>query len=289
MRYIINLFITFINIFDFLMRLTLKKKFKNLLFDKIQQNYQKIKINNLDMIFYSPGSIQSWRLDTFFLKEPQTLKWIEGFKNYNLNKIVFWDIGANIGLYSIYSCIVHPKNNIDVVAFEPSPNNYKSLSTNVSLNSLDQSITIVTNPLNSTNIISNFYETSNIDGSALNSFSNKINFEGKKFEPLISFKTIGLKLDFLLDHKFLNIPNFIKIDVDGNEHLILEGFKKHLSNSNILEILVEVNENYQEQFNSIKKIMDFNNLKLYEKYPAAINGSYDKKFMKTFNYLFKRN
>ena len=71
--------------------------------------------------------------------------------------------------------------------------------------------------------------------------------------------------------------------------MILEGFKKHLSNTNILEILVEVNENFKEQSNSINKIMNLNNFKLVQKYPAAINENYDEKFMKTFNYLFIRN
>jgi FkbM family methyltransferase len=289
MKIIINLFENIINFLDFLFKTLFKKNFKGFLFDKLQQNFRIIKINNLDVKFYCPGSVSTWRLDTFFSKEPQTLKWVENFKKYNLKKILFWDIGANIGLYSIYSCFVNDLNKINVVAFEPSPNNYKILCSNISTNNLDKNILLFANPLNSSNIISNFYESSNIDGSALNSFSNTVNFEGKQFKPSISFKTIGFSLDFLINNNFLDIPNFIKIDVDGNEHLILEGFKKHLSNSNILEILVEVNENYQEQFNSIKKIMDFNNLKLYEKYPAAINGSYDKKFMKTFNYLFKRN
>ena len=289
MKIIINLFVSIINFLDFLFKIILKKNFKGLLFDKLQQNFRTIKINNLDLKFYCPGSIPAWRLDTFFSKEPQTLKWIEDFKKYNLDKIVFWDIGANIGLYSIYSCIVNDQNKIDVVAFEPSPNNYKSLSMNISLNNLSKNVLLFTNPLNSKNIASNFYESSNIDGSALNSFSNLFDFEGNQFEPSTSFKTIGWKLDFLVDNKFLNIPNFIKIDVDGNEHMILEGFKKHLSNTNILEILVEVNENFKEQSNSINKIMNLNNFKLVQKYPAAINENYDEKFMKTFNYLFIRN
>ena len=34
----------------------------------------------------------NYRIKTFFSKEPETLSWIDKFKN----KSVFWDIGANI-------------------------------------------------------------------------------------------------------------------------------------------------------------------------------------------------
>ena len=49
----------------------------------------------------------SLRVNTFYSKEPETLKWID---NFNEDKnIIFWDIGANIGLYSIYAALKFPK------------------------------------------------------------------------------------------------------------------------------------------------------------------------------------
>ena len=41
--------------------------------------------------------ITQYRADTFSSKEPKTLKWIEQFED---NKC-FWDVGANVGLYSL--------------------------------------------------------------------------------------------------------------------------------------------------------------------------------------------
>ena len=38
----------------------------------------------------------------FFSKEPETLEWID---NFSKDSSIFWDIGANIGLYSIYNSI----------------------------------------------------------------------------------------------------------------------------------------------------------------------------------------
>jgi hypothetical protein len=47
--------------------------------------------------FFTPNYITDPLVKEYFTKEPETIKWIDTFKNKN-NKIVFWDIGANIGI-----------------------------------------------------------------------------------------------------------------------------------------------------------------------------------------------
>ena len=56
----------------------------------------------------TPNLITTTRAKTFSSKEPDTLIWIDGF---NENSI-FFDIGANIGLYSLYTA--SHKRNIKV-------------------------------------------------------------------------------------------------------------------------------------------------------------------------------
>ena len=122
---------------------------------------------------------------------------------------------------------------------------------------------------------------------ALNSFANNFDFEGKKFDPILSYQTFGLTLDYLIDNSHLKIPNYIKIDVDGNEHLILKGLKNNLSKKEICEIMIEINENYKEQLDSITTTMMQSNFKLADKFKASI---LIKRiiFLKTYNYLFKK-
>ena len=48
-------------------------------------------------------------------------------------------------------------------------------------------------------------------------------------------------------------PNYIKIDVDGIEHLIIEGGEKVLLHTK--ELLVEINENFEEQNNNSSKYL----------------------------------
>jgi len=40
-----------------------------------------------------------WRFKTLFEKEPETIDWINSFRKED----VFWDIGANVGIYSIWA------------------------------------------------------------------------------------------------------------------------------------------------------------------------------------------
>ena len=58
----------------------------------------------------------------------------------------------------------------------------------------------------------------------------------------------------------LNIPqpDYIKIDVDGIEHLILKGGQIVLKN--IKGLLIEINDNYKEQAEKSKKLLLNSNL-----------------------------
>ena len=77
-------------------------------------------------------------METFFTKEPETLKWIDSFNDNK--KIIFWDIGANIGLYSIYAALKH--SDIEIISFEPSTSNLRILSRNISINKLEEKMKI---------------------------------------------------------------------------------------------------------------------------------------------------
>ena len=72
--------------------------------------------------FYTPNSICKMRADTLFTKEPETLEWIEKFSNINESKNVLIDIGANIGIYSLFNSVKFGNKSI---LFEPFPLNIK--------------------------------------------------------------------------------------------------------------------------------------------------------------------
>ncbi|MDA9974622.1 FkbM family methyltransferase [Candidatus Pelagibacter sp.] len=252
-------------------------------------SYQKLKFDKHQLKFFIPSSISEWRVSTMFEKEPDTIEWINNFKKDYKNKskdIIFWDIGSNIGLFSLYAAKIH--KNCKVYSFEPSTSNLRILSRNIDINDLSERIKILTLPLgNKNNKFLNFHETHFQEGAALNSYGVNFNYEGKKFSPKISYQIMGTTIDYLVENKIVEKPDFIKIDVDGTEHMILEGAKNTLKENRIKSILIEVNKKFQSQHLAILKTMKNNNFKitLNEK---SINFSDNHNFDYTNNYIFNK-
>jgi len=127
-----------------------------------------------------------------------------------------------------------------------------------------------------------------IEGGALNSFGENFGFDGKDFQSDMNYKLFGTSINYLLDNNILEIPDFIKIDVDGIEHLVLEGASKHLRNKKIKSLSIEINENFEDQYKKVLDIMKKNEFKiLYKKHNNDILDK-NSKFIKTFNYIFFR-
>lgn len=247
--------------------------------------YQEKIIDDKKFKFYTPNQITKWRIDTLFSKEPDTIKWIKNFKDNN--KIIFWDIGANIGLYSIYAAIIH--NNISVVSFEPSTSNLRILSRNLSLNNLNDKISIHQMPLSDKkNQYMLMNESEFIEGWSMNAFGSSTDYEGKDFTPKQSYKVFGTNIDTLIQDGILGEPKYLKIDVDGIEHKILSGGFNLLQRNSIKSILIELNENYKEQFNSVIKIMKNSNFSIKSKISVDLDKN-KSKFNKLFNYIFEKN
>ena len=59
----------------------------------------------------------------------------------------------------------------------------------------------------------------------------------------MNYSILGTSINTLLDQKILDLPNYIKIDVDGIEHKIINGANKTLDNENLKSILIELNTN----------------------------------------------
>ena len=251
------------------------------------ESYKKIQILNQKINFFIPNQLVEWRVDTFHTKEPETLEWIDTFDKSG--DFIFWDIGANIGLYSIYNSLKHKKSQ--TISFEPSTSNLRVLSRNISINNLFDRIKIFTVPLTKgENKFLIMKEGEFQEGGALNSFGENFDFEGKKFLPKMNYQIYGTNINYLIGNKILDIPDYIKIDVDGIEHLILEGGNKYLNNKKIKSLSIEINENFTKQHEKVIEIMKKNDFKiLHKKHNEDLfkNDPYNK-FIRTFNYIFIR-
>ena len=283
LSYIVYKIIFFV---DFLFKKITKRSFLIWFKEFIQEDsYEEINILDKKVNFFVPNEITQWRVKTFFSKEPETLEWIDTFNQKN--KIIFWDIGANIGLYSIYAALKH--SNIQIISFEPSTSNLRVLSRNISINELEEKISINQIPLTKNqNQFLLMEESRFVEGWSMNTFGEGIDFEGKKIQPKNKYKIFGTNINYLIKNNILSVPNYIKIDVDGIEHLILEGGSDYLENNEIKSISIELNENFKDQFNGVLKIMDKSNFRIKHKKQAAEFYESDE-FSKTFNYIFEKN
>lgn len=249
-----------------------------------EDSYKVKKVLSTNLKFFVPNEISNWRVKTFFDQEPETLEWIDSFQKDK--KIIFWDVGANIGLYSIYAAIKH--KNIEVVSFEPSTNNLRILSRNISINNLENIIKINQFALSDK---VNCYELMNdsefIEGYSMSTFSYKQDFEGNLIKAKNKYRLFGTSISNLIEQGILEVPNYIKIDVDGIEHKILSGAKQVLNNRNLKGMLIEINENYEEQYSSVIDIM--RKFKFKIKFKKQSQFGVAEKFKNTYNYIFERD
>ena len=286
LKNILYILYKFLKLFDAVFIYLLNKSFLISLRELIEKDsYKTIKINKKNIIFFIPNQLTKWRVDTFFSKEPETLKWIDNFSDDK--NCVFWDIGANIGLYSIYAAI--KKNNCKIISFEPSTSNLRLLSRNISINNLNDKIKIFTNPLSNKNKFLNMNEPSFIEGGALNTFGENFDFKGDKLESTMHYQLYGNTINFLLDNKIVDMPNYLKIDVDGIEHLILEGGNNYLLDKNLLGICIEINENFEDQHKRILNILNKNKFYFSHKENTYLLVDRSSHFSKSFNYFFIKN
>lgn len=223
--------------------------YANSLKNRLATVHHRLGNQDLNLQFYVPNRLCHYRAESFSSKEPETLKWIDEFGDDG----VLFDIGANIGLYSVYFARTKKQ---DVYAFEPSVFNLGLLAKNVNVNHVEDFVRIVTTPLSSSNQFADFRLSSPDEGGALSAFGVSFGQDGQELKKFINYKTMGFSLDYLIDSGSIKSkPALIKIDVDGIEHLILAGAQETLKRTECRSVLVEVNENFSEQFQAVHNIM----------------------------------
>ena len=202
----------------FLDKIYLFKKLFLLIINIKNNDFKTIEKKNFKIKFYVPNELCEFRVNTFYSKEPETLDWIDSFKD----DTIFWDIGANIGLYSCYAAL---KKKIKIIAFEPSVFNLEILAKNIFLNNCVEKINIVSLPLGENNNFNKFRMSNTFQGGALSSFDKNIDWKGDKIDSVFEYTILGSSIDDLLKNFKLEYPDYIKIDVDGLEHIILKMLK----------------------------------------------------------------
>jgi FkbM family methyltransferase len=180
----------------------------------------------LPFLMLQETDLEQQRAQSFFYKEPETLAWIKSFADGD----TFWDVGANVGIYSLYCAVLHPQSKIH--AFEPHRGNFAHLRENVILNNLLRIFA---------------HNCAILDHHATELFyeppRDEIGASGGQAEhPLTDtsayYPVWVTTLDDLVDP--FGVPTHVKIDIDGQELRVVRGMKHLIRDTALRSVLIEV-------------------------------------------------
>lgn len=192
--------------------------------------------------------IEQYRYNTFFDKEPETLAWIESMPD----GAVFWDVGANIGLYSLYAAALHPY--VRVHAFEPYLPNFARLFENKSVNEL-LNLFIYHLAVGAIDDAVSFYVPKEGYGESGGQILRPRDEHGTEFTPAEKSVVMCYTLDSLRNNFIGYSPTHLKIDVDGQEWRVIEGGIDVLNVGSLQSILVECNHDVPQTAEMIETIL----------------------------------
>ena len=232
---------------------------------------------NIKLQFCTPNDISKWRATSFSTKEPETLEWIDSIPRES----VFWDIGANVGIYSVYAA---KKQSCRVFSFEPSVFNLELLARNIFLNNLTEFITIVPLPLTDKLAISNLNLTSTAWGGAMSTFDQSYGHDGNTMEKVFVIPTLGISMSDAITLLKIPEPDYIKMDVDGIEHLILKGGMLVLEKTK--GVLIEINDEFKVQAEEARNYLVEAGFTLKEKRHADYFNTVTSAAAHTYNQIW---
>ena len=183
-----------------------------------------------------------WRARHTFDLEKETNDWIKNFKETD----IFYDVGANIGLYSIISSKLM---NIKTYSFEPDLMNARILYENIIKNDVSDLVKIFPFALADYDYCADLYLKTLSYGDALHNLDTKNLNVSDKNEAKVSIPAFSL--DTIIKTLNLEKPTKLKIDVDGIEIRILKGAKIALAT--VDEIIVEWARSNEDS----KEILEF--------------------------------
>lgn len=157
---------------------------------------------------------------------------------------VFYDVGANIGLYS---CLIAGITDNPVIGFEPHPDNAERLKKNADLNGADI-------------VLFRVALANSVGKAELTITLNKVGSAGHSLvtdDELDTITVSKVRGDDLIADEELPHPTVLKIDVEGAEYQVLKGLESTLSRSECRMVYCETHaDRLQRQGISVSDVRD---------------------------------
>ena len=157
------------------------------------------------------------RAEESYKREKVTMAWI---RKYIQPDDVVYDIGANVGAYSLLIGKIVARGSGSVYAFEPGAANFFSLTRNIEANLLSEKVLAFPIAFGDARRISKFYLTDTTPGMARHAIDAPES-DRERFRPELVHGAVVERLDNFVNEPWIVFPNHIKIDVDGVETKIV--------------------------------------------------------------------
>ncbi len=178
-----------------------------------------------------------YRMETFDVAEPETLDWID---RQMRDGDLFFDVGGNIGVFTLYAALRHPRTS--VIVFEPEYANLHLLRDNIMANGLIERVQIYPVALSDQTGVSRLHVQDTTPGTALHSESRaQLGTTDSGKRVVLSEGTWAMRLDDFCAQADL-WPTVLKIDVDGGEGRVIAGAKETLARPGLRSLLVEAGD-----------------------------------------------
>ena len=207
----------------------------------------KVNIKN-HKFFYLKTNQTSFLTRELFWKKPENFDYTTIFIGLIAKVNTFFDIGANIGYYSILGCKIN--TSLKVYAFEPSRGVMIFMCENLKINNLLDKVIVEPIELSDVGGKIDFYEMRNLKFPTIYNLSGEHNIGTKKNRITNKIETESTTLDEYLSNKKVSSVDLIKLDTEGAEYQILKGGAATLDKNRPIIIC-------ETLFNKIEKELDF--------------------------------
>ena len=168
---------------------------------------------------------------------------------------IFYDIGANIGVYTILASGVCGATSVSI---EPIQSTFERLKQNVRLNKLDELVKLIHGAVGQEKGFIKMTTDLDTTNHAVSESEDNLQFACEV--PVFTIDAIAGN----------SIPQCIKIDVEGFEANVLKGAKETLSSENLMAVIMELNgsgKRYGISDEHIHKTMLANDFSTFEYNP----------------------
>lgn len=225
-------------------------------FAEVVKNYGNTKL--LYSIEYQAGQVVLYNTPNYQtltrvldlgVAEPETLSWLEELSDHD----VLYDIGANMGLFTIWAAKV---KGAKVIAFEPESQNYAIVCRNIVANRLDHLVQAYCLGISDRTQLDVLYLSSFDTGRSGHQVGQEVDVN---LQPKCMPYTQGcmtISVDDVVASAKLPHPTRLKIDVDGIEHKVFSGARRTLADPRVVSVIVEVNRELDVHHDMIQSFQE---------------------------------